>query len=122
MFSNKKEALADRSVKAFLEYGCEFEGKLTFSGVVRVNGRLKGDIHSESCLIVGETAEIDGILHVGSMIVGGKITGDIIAKERVEIQATGSIKGKLRTPILVMHEGAQIEGDISVSKSETRSH
>lgn len=119
MFQNKKEAPVDRGVKAFLEYGCEFEGKLTFSGIVRVNGKLKGDIQSESCLIVGDTAVIDGILNVGSLIVGGRIEGDIVAKERVEIQSTGFIKGKLRAPLLVMHEGAQIEGDIVVVKSSS---
>lgn len=119
MFAKKVESANDGSIKAFLEYGCEFEGKLSFSGIVRVNGRLKGDIISESCLIVGETAVIEGTLHVGSLIIGGRVHGEIVAKERIEIQATGQVSGKVRAPILVSHEGAQLEGDVVIAKTKS---
>lgn len=118
MFAKKDEGHHDRGIKAFLEYGCEFEGKLTFNGIVRVNGKIKGDIHSESCLIVGETAEIEGTLNVGSLIVGGRITGDVVAKERVEIQSTGNIKGRIHSAVLVTQEGGQLEGDVRIVRTE----
>lgn len=114
MFAKKETDPQDRTVKAFLEHGCEFEGKLTFSGVVRVNGKLKGDIISDNTLIVGETADIEGTLAVGSIIIGGHVVGDIVAKQRIEIHSTGVVKGKITAPLLVMQEGGQIDGQISI--------
>lgn len=119
MFVKKEQnAQSDRTVKAFLEHGCEFEGKLTFSGIVRVNGKLKGDIVSDNTLIVGETADIEGTLNVGSIIIGGHVIGDIVAKQRIEIHATGVVKGKVTAPLLVMQEGGQIEGQISIMSQQ----
>lgn len=124
MFEKKgQDAHGDRTVKAFLEHGCEFEGRLTFSGIVRVNGKLKGDIISDNTLIVGETADIEGTLAVGSIIIGGHVVGDIVAKQRIEIHSTGVVKGKVTAPLLVMQEGGQIDGQISIlSKQQPQAH
>ena len=117
MFASKKEEnnYNDRDIRAFLEHGCEFEGTLTFSGVVRINGKLKGDILTEDTLIIGDTAEIEGNIHAGAVIIGGRFRGDVVAKYRVEIQSTAIIQGRLSSPSLITHEGAQISGQIEVA-------
>lgn len=124
MFQSKKSETSfnDRDIRAFLEEGCEFEGKLTFSGVVRLNGKFKGDIATEDTLIIGDTAQLEGSFRVGVIIVGGKITGDIIAKHRVEVQNTGVVQGKIIAPTLITHEGAQILGSIQVSNATLQAH
>lgn len=104
----------DREIRAFLEHGCEFEGKLNFSGVVRLNGRFRGEIESSDTLIIGDTAEIEGTITVGAIIIGGKVIGEVAARHRAEILSTGAIQGTLQAPSLVTHEGAQIMGQINV--------
>jgi cytoskeletal protein CcmA (bactofilin family) len=118
MFTSKKsEALTnDREIRAFLEEGCEMEGRLQFSGVVRMNGRFRGEILSEDVLIVGTTATIEGHLQVGSLIVGGHVNGDVKARLRVEILATGFIEGTVESPALVTHEGGMVCGQVKVIK------
>ncbi|MEN9530713.1 MAG: hypothetical protein RI932_2586 [Pseudomonadota bacterium] len=106
----------DREIRAFLEEGCEFDGKLNFSGVVRLNGRFNGDIDSEDTLIVGETAVIEGNIRVGFAIVGGRVVGDIATKHCTEILATGTIEGSVTSPSLISHEGAQIHGHMNVRR------
>jgi len=106
----------DREIRAFLEEGCEFDGKLNFSGVVRLNGRFHGDIDSEDTLIIGETATIEGNIRVGFAIVGGKVIGDIIQKHCTEILATGIIEGSVTSPALISHEGAQLHGHMNVRR------
>ncbi len=124
MFSGKKveQNFNDRDIRAFLEHGCEFEGKLNFSGVVRMNGNFKGEIESNDILILGETATVEGTIKIGAMIVGGKVHGDIIANHRVEILATGFVKGTIQAPCLITHEGAQIVGQISVLENSGANH
>ena len=106
----------DREILAFLEEGCEFDGKLNFSGVVRLNGRFHGDIDSEDTLIVGETAVIEGNVRVGIAIIGGKVYGDIITKHCTEILSSGYIEGSIASPNLITHEGAQFFGQMNVRR------
>ena len=129
MFAKKTENLPnDRDVKAFLEEGCEFEGKLSFSGVVRMNGKFRGEIHSNDTLIVGETANLEGIIVVGALILGGKIKGEVTALHRAEIMQTGVLEGTLVTPQIVVKEGAvilaqlRVQQDTSLSSSSTASN
>ena len=107
----------DREIRAFLEEGCEFEGKLTFSGVVRLNGRFRGEIESDDTLIVGNTAQIEGKLRVGALIVGGHIVGDIVSRHRVEILSTGLVEGRIESPSLVTHEGAMVVAQLNVKRA-----
>jgi cytoskeletal protein CcmA (bactofilin family) len=104
----------DREIRAFLEEGCEFEGKLTFTGVVRLNGKFFGDIDSEDTLIVGETALVQGNVRVGVAIIGGRVQGDIVTKHCTEILANGFIEGSVNSPKMITHEGGQIVGHVSV--------
>ena len=118
--SAKKQEISynDREIRAFLENGCEFEGKLQFSGVVRLNGKFKGEIESNDTLIIGETAEVEGTLNVGAIIIGGKVNGEIHAKHRAEILSTGFVNGNLVSPALITHEGAQIVGQFRVKSTK----
>jgi cytoskeletal protein CcmA (bactofilin family) len=108
----------DREIRAFLEEGCEFEGKLTFTGVVRLNGKFYGDIDSEDTLIVGETALVQGNVRVGVAIIGGRVQGDIVTKHCTEILANGLIEGSINSPKMITHEGGQIVGHISVLREQ----
>jgi cytoskeletal protein CcmA (bactofilin family) len=78
-------------VNAFLGGETSFEGKLNYSGAVRIDGRFKGEIYSEDLLVIGETAKIEGEIHVGTAIVQGEIVGNINAKEKVELHHPGKV-------------------------------
>ncbi|MFZ9519188.1 MAG: bactofilin family protein [Silvanigrellaceae bacterium] len=107
-------AYNDREIRAFLEEGCEFEGKLNFNGVVRLNGRFFGDIDSDDTLIIGETALVQGNIRVGVAILGGRVVGDVSTKHYTEILSTGIVEGSITSPKMITHEGAQIIGHITV--------
>lgn len=120
MFSPKKQdtTFNDRDIRAFLEQGCEFEGKLQFSGVVRMNGHFRGEIESADSLILGETAHLEGVVRIGALIIGGRVKGDIFASHRVEILSTGFVEGTISAPSLVTHEGAQVIGQVKIQATQ----
>ena len=97
-------------INTLLGQGSEFEGKLTFEGTVRINGKLSGEIFSDDVLVVGEGAEIAAEIDVGVIIVQGSVTGNIRAKKAVELHAPARVKGNIETPSLYIDKGVIFEG------------
>ncbi|RLB44353.1 MAG: polymer-forming cytoskeletal protein [Deltaproteobacteria bacterium] len=98
-------------MNAFLGEGTEFEGKLSFTGSVRLDGRFKGEIFSEGTLVVGDSAFIEGEIEVSEIIVSGEIKGSITASKRIEIHAPGKVFGNIQSPVVVIDEGVIFEGN-----------
>ena len=67
---------------AILDRGSEFEGKLTFEGTVRIDGKFKGEITSDAMLVVGESGKVDADISVASISVSGEVKGNITAKTK----------------------------------------
>lgn len=97
-------------MNAFLGKETEFEGKLSFAGAVRIDGRFKGEILTEGTLIVGETARVEAEIRAGHVIVSGRVRGDLAATDRIEIHAPGEVFGNIRAPIVTIDEGVVFEG------------
>jgi cytoskeletal protein CcmA (bactofilin family) len=102
---------------AILDRGAEFEGKLTFEGTVRIDGKFKGEIISEANLVVGESGKVEADIKVNSVSVSGEVTGNITAKGKVELHAPAVVKGNIHTPSLVIEEGVVFEGSCVMEKS-----
>lgn len=108
-------------LNGFLDKGSVFRGELEFEDTLRVDGRFNGKITSKNELIVGETAHVEGEVHVGRIAISGTVEGTLIADEKIEVHRTGKIYGKVQCPTLVMEEGAILQGDISMgAKRENR--
>ena len=97
-------------INAFLGRDTEFDGKLSFTGAVRIDGRFQGEILTEGTLIVGESASIDSDIHASHIIISGEIRGNIVADDRIEIHAPGKVYGNIKAPIVVIDEGVVFEG------------
>jgi cytoskeletal protein CcmA (bactofilin family) len=107
-------------VNAFLGKGTTFEGKMTFEGLFRLDGKFNGEIFSGDSLIIGETGEVHAEITVNILIVKGKLEGSITAKTRVEIHPPGKILGDIQTPVLVIEEGAIFDGNCRMEKAESK--
>jgi cytoskeletal protein CcmA (bactofilin family) len=114
-----KMGKADKVI-TFLGEGTEFEGKLRFSGNLRLDGHFKGEILGRGTLIVGEKAEIESDIRIPSLLNSGKIQGHVVADNRVELIAPGQILGAIQTPCLVLNEGAILEGNCRMSQAEKK--
>ena len=113
---------ADGEVQAYLGKGSRVSGKLNFEGTVRVDGQVEGEISAQDTLIVGERAVITAQINGTTVVIRGKVTGDIHARKRVEIRAPGRLFGNIVTPSLVIHDGVIFEGHCSMtSGTEARS-
>jgi cytoskeletal protein CcmA (bactofilin family) len=97
-------------ITTLLGRGATFEGKLTFEGTVRVDGKLKGEVFTDDVLVIGEGAYVEAEIDVGEIIIQGTVVGNIRAKRSIEIHAPGRVKGDLYTPSLQVDKGVIFEG------------
>lgn len=97
-------------ITTLLGRGAAFEGKLTFEGTVRIDGRFKGEVFSEDVLVIGDGAQVEASIDVGEVIIQGTVVGNITAKRAIEIHAPGRVKGDLHTPVLQIDKGVIFEG------------
>ncbi|HEY3805207.1 MAG TPA: polymer-forming cytoskeletal protein [Kofleriaceae bacterium] len=106
--------------------GATFDGKLTFEGTVRIDGKFKGEVFSDGTLMVGEGAYVEAKIEVGEILVMGTIAGDIKATRSIEIRASGRVKGDLDTPVLQVEKGAIFDGrslmERAAAPTSTRAH
>lgn len=112
------DAIEQKEVNAFMGAETFFEGKLSYTGVVRLDGRFKGEIRSDDTLIVGETGRIEGEIHVGIAIIQGEVTGNAFAKERVELHHPGRMIGNMTAPTIIMDKGAIFEGNCKMKEKK----
>src|SRR5215468_2887504 len=97
-------------LNALLGKGSEFEGKLTFEGQVRVDGKFSGQIMTKDTLVIGEGARVSAEITAGTVIVNGWVEGNIRASQLIELHQPGRIKGNLETPALAIDKGVVFEG------------
>src|SRR4029079_10871640 len=74
-------------ISAFVGKGVEFKGTISYSGTVRIDGYLDGEIHTDGMLLVGEDAIIQAKITAGTIVSNGKITGEVVAKECIKLRA-----------------------------------
>ena len=101
---------ASGDLNALLGRGSEFEGKLTFEGTVRIDGKFTGTIVTNDVLVVGEGAKVSAEITCGTIIVHGEINGNVKAKSAVELHHPARMRGNVEAPSLMIEKGVIFEG------------
>ena len=94
------------------------KGDLTGDEDIQVEGTVEGRVDlPNNQFTVGPEGRVRAEIHAKLVVVIGQVTGNIIAADRLEVQATGTIHGDVKAPRLIVHEGAVINGSIEMSKA-----
>jgi len=120
--SNTTIADGTGDISAFVGKGVEFKGTITYSGTVRIDGRLDGEIHTDGVLLIGEEATIEAKITAGTIVCKGKITGDVIAKDSVKLRAPAIMNGSVKTPVLSMEDGVLFNGALEMTQGVRELH
>jgi len=103
------------SISTFLGTDSYVEGTIEFHGTIRLDGRVRGKISSDDgTLIIGEKAVIQADIRVNSIVVMGKVSGTIDAKERVEVYAPGRVHGDIDAGVISIEPGGVFHGNCSM--------
>jgi cytoskeletal protein CcmA (bactofilin family) len=101
---------------ALLGRGTRFEGKLYFTGRLRIDGQFQGEIRTEDVLVIGDGAEITAEIAADTVIVkGGTVTGNIRARTAIELYVPARIVGNLWSPSIFIDRGVKVEGSCTMA-------
>ncbi len=110
MFSRNSEKL-----EALIGVNTEFRGNIDTKGTLRIDGIFEGNINAD-WVILGEKASVKGDIESRGIVVGGKIEGNLKAKEIVEIKSKGQVLGDIHTTKLTVIEGGIFDGRSTMIK------
>jgi cytoskeletal protein CcmA (bactofilin family) len=117
MFGKEQDEMTtpvDNRGTSILAQGCKFKGEITASGTFRVEGEFEGTIRKPENLVVGKSGIVRGDVEVKNAIIGGKLHGNIIAENKIELQGGSHVEGDIKTRRLVIDEGVYFEGNCSM--------
>lgn len=120
----KKVNKIDSRIDTLVGTDTVLTGDLTFSGGLRVDGTIRGNVQeqagSQGTIILGENGRIEGAVSATKIVlIGGTVVGQVKAGQFIELQAKARIKGDLHYTSLEMHMGSVIDGKLVHSeKSE----
>jgi cytoskeletal protein CcmA (bactofilin family) len=98
------------SMRAWIDADAVVSGRLSFSEPTRIDGTLRGEVRATDTLVIGERGLVDGTIRAGKLIILGRVKGQVLEAERVEIGPQGTLRGVLETRTLVLQEGGRIDG------------
>lgn len=99
----------------------QISGKIRCKETLRIDGQMKGEVRCEKTLIIGQAAKVEAAIQADTVIIGGEVKGDIIAKRKVTLESTARVTGDLATPGIVIEEGAKLEGRIVIGEEQSAS-
>ena len=97
-------------VTAILDRGAAFEGRLSFEGTVQIGGQFKGEVFTKDTLIINENAEVFAQIEAETIIISGKVEGNLFARRRVVMHPPAVFRGTVTSPSLRIDEGVVFEG------------
>ena len=123
MFGRKKQHVPQKQIDSLIGASTTIEGDVDFVGGLRVDGRVKGHIHSSSSgpstLVISEKAVVDGEIRVSHVVVDGAVNGPIYASEYLELLPNARITGDVSYRTLEMQVGAVVDGRLLHMQQET---
>ena len=97
--------------------GMKVVGDIESTGVVKVDGTVEGAVRGVRQLLLGRTGFIQGDIYAEEVVLGGKVIGNVIAAERVEVQGTSTLQGDIHTKSIVVLEGGVINGVVRMDEA-----
>src|SRR5690349_15725228 len=85
-------------VTAILDQGASFNGNLTFEGTVQIGGTFQGEIFTKDVLIINEGASVTAQIEADTIIISGRVEGNLFARRRVIMHPPAIFKGTVTTP------------------------
>ncbi|KJU85067.1 protein containing DUF583 [Candidatus Magnetobacterium bavaricum] len=101
----------DGKINGLIGCGVSIQGKLSFDGVLRIDGVFEGEIDATGTLVVGEEGVLKSTIKVDTAIISGEVRGIVEAIRKVELHARAKMYGEIRTPVIVVYTGALFVGE-----------
>ncbi len=113
----KDSSGTDSKVSSIIGKGSNCNGSIEVNGGLKIDGHFKGTIKAQS-LYVGRDAVVEATIVVNHAVIGGKVLGDVVANEFLELQAKAEVIGDVKTKRLIVAESAILDGTIGMGRTD----
>jgi cytoskeletal protein CcmA (bactofilin family) len=122
MFGGKGGSKPHNNIECLIGAGATVEGSIIFSGGLRVDGRVRGDVIAAEgkpgTLVLSEQAQIEGEIRVSHVVINGTVIGPVHAAEYVELQPKANVTGDVHYKTLEIQLGAVVQGRLVYESGE----
>ncbi|MDQ8005247.1 MAG: polymer-forming cytoskeletal protein [Pedobacter sp.] len=119
MFKKNKDAksldLNQQEISTLIGHGYEINGEISGKSVIRIDGKVTGNVTTEGGFILGDKGIVIGNIKTKSAIIYGTVTGNVQAVQ-LEIKKTGVVNGDIKTETLEIELGAQYNGKLEMKQ------
>lgn len=115
---NNKRTTEDSSSKAINLVGSAttIQGKLATESDVRIDGRIEGDLHTHTKVVLGEGGVIEGHVYCESSDISGQVKGNVYCTELLKLQASAKVEGDIITKRMAVEKGAMFNGQCTMKE------
>jgi cytoskeletal protein CcmA (bactofilin family) len=92
--------------------GMRVVGDCETDGTLRIEGTVEGTVRAAKAVVIGKDGVVKGDVITQDAIIGGRVTGAVVAESRLELQATCIIDGEIRARRIKLEEGGRINGSV----------
>jgi len=114
MFNSKS---TNPKLETILGPGTEIEGNIRTTESIRIDGKIKGEVHAET-IMIGEGGVVMGDVTANHVNISGKVKGNITATVSLELLPSGHVIGDIRSNKLIISDGATFEGNCQMLRSD----
>ncbi len=108
-------SIDDFIVRTVIKQDVELKGELVFSTSLRIDGKFEGNIISEQgLLIISETSVVKGDIKCGTLMLAGKMYGNIEATKKIELFSKSILIGNMKAPRFRMEDQVDFEGECEI--------
>ena len=94
--------------------GMKVVGDCDTEGTLRIEGTVEGTVRAGKAIVVGKDGIVEGDVETQDAVIGGRVTGSIVAESRLELQATCVIDGQIQARRIKLEEGGTVNGTVHV--------
>jgi cytoskeletal protein CcmA (bactofilin family) len=117
--NNKQQPLEinQQQISTIIGEGYVLTGELCGTSVIRIEGKIIGNVNVEGGVVLGEKGDVEGDINTSSAIIYGTVNGNVKATQ-LEIKKTGCVNGEITTNSLEIELGAQYNGKLNMQKQQ----
>jgi cytoskeletal protein CcmA (bactofilin family) len=110
----------DSSVNSIIGEGTTLRGDFELNGLLRIDGVFFGRVRTNGKVLIGKNGVAECEIVAGTVVVGGKVKGEIFATEKITLLSTGELIGNVKTPRLIIEEGVIFDGKCEIIEDKER--
>jgi len=110
----------DSYVNSIIGEGTTLRGDFDLNGLLRIDGKFFGRVKTNGKVLVGKSGFTESTIIAGTVVIGGRVKGDIIATEKITLLSTGELNGNIKTPRLIIEEGVVFDGTCEIVEDKDK--